>query len=233
MEALFNIPRIKNHSASMQKSIQFYAERRAAIKASRRDDKTQVLNEIDEALDIECSSFFNILMSELITNYPLNIKVRNKDGIDIVKDFWQWYQFIPASTKYHDVENGGLYDHCRKQFFNWIKSLAQTGSYYPVERACLVSLAHDFCKLTCYYYGDDKKWHNLYPETYHHAKKSLELLHALGINTTPDVEALILMHMSGFQNEEDKLAMSLEAKNWLFDLDNMQIMQLLNIADQR
>ena len=235
MQALFETKELKKSTTTMKSFLENYAELRELVSKSKsmtKKEKTDTLNKNDDSLKIMCDSYFNTVLHALLTTHPFEIKVKDKEGVEVARDFWNWYQYIPASTKYHDTENGGLYHHCQKQFYNWLKSLLQMKCDYPVEKACLISLAHDFCKTTHYYYDyADNQWHNNYPETYHHATKSLEIAKQIGLDVTPDVEALILMHMSGYQNLEDKMAMSDDAKKWLFDLDHMQILQLLNCAD--
>lgn len=214
-----------------------YKEMKQLIRMSKtmtKKEKTDTYNKQDESLQLMCNSYFNLVLNSLLKKKPFEIAVKDKDGVPVKHDFYSWFQHIPASTKYHDVENGGLVKHSQKFFYNWIKSLIQMDIDYPIEKAAIVALAHDFCKTTHYYYDwDDLQWHNIYPETTHHAKKSIEILKQIGIEITPDMEALILMHMSGYENEEDKQAVSLEAKNWLFNLDSIQILQLMNTADQQ
>lgn len=232
---LFELPNVQTNTATIANFLETYMELRELVSKSKtmtKKEKTEAFNTNDENLKLMTDSYFNTILSALINAQPKTIEVKDEHSNIVSHDLYQWYQYIPASTKYHDVENGGLYHHSQKLFYNWVKSLLQMKCDYPIEKACVIALIHDFCKLTHYYYShDDHQWHNIYPETYHHAIKSLEIAKEIGIEITPDMEALVLMHMSGFQNEEDKLAMSLEAKNWLYNLDNIQILQLLNCAD--
>ena len=230
LEELFDS--IANSTETMKKCIAEYVAVRKMISDSKRDkkEKTKLFNENDDRLKIVCDAYLNIMLSKL--PYDFTIDCRLIDGTNCKRNFQTWFQHIPASTKFHDTENGGLLIHCKKLFYNWTKTALQMNVDYPVERMCFVAITHDFCKTTHYAFDEaNNVWINNYPETTHHATKSLQIIKDMGIDVSADIEALILMHMSGFQNEEDKLAMSLDARNWLFNLNSIQILQLLNNAD--
>ena len=195
--------------------------------------KTKKYNELDSTLELQCKCYFELMVNVTSQLYPGTITCKEKDGTPIKHEFYSWFRYIPSSTVYHDVEDGGNYTHSAKVFYNWVKFLVKQGLDYPFNKAAFVAMIHDWCKTT-HYHRDaaDNQWKTNYPEVTHHALKSLEIAKDLGITIdSPDIQTLVLLHMTGHENEEDKQAVTLDGKNWLFDLDNLQTLQLLNCAD--
>lgn len=129
------------------------------------------------------------------------------------------FYLAPASTKYHDSEEGGLVNHSMKVFQEIIRQNSLLSEKYSLETLTIVSLFHDLCKVGFYkvdtrntkdasgkwvqvpYYTVDDKF------PYGHGEKSVYMLQEF-IKLTPDEALAIRWHMNGFEPKENHIYMS-------------------------
>ena len=116
----------------------------------------------------------------------------------------------PASTKYHDAEEGGLCHHSLRVYSELIKLCDST---IPRESIAVVALLHDVCKVGFYtvstrnvkdnsgkwtqvpYYAIDDKL------PLGHGEKSVIMLLTAGLHLNTEEIMAIRWHMGGFENQ--------------------------------
>ncbi len=117
----------------------------------------------------------------------------------------------PASTKYHDAEEGGLVKHSIKVFEHLSK---ECGKKYSMETIAIVALFHDICKIGCYQLSmrntkDEKgKWIQVPYYTFDdnlplgHGEKSVIMLITMMPLGTEEIMA-IRWHMGAYCGENN------------------------------
>lgn len=118
----------------------------------------------------------------------------------------------PASTRFHDSEEGGLVNHSVKVFKELVK--LDTECKYTSETLAIVALFHDLCKIGYYVvdYRNTKdesgKWIKVPYYTVNdklplgHGEKSCILVLA-NMELTPEETMAIRWHMGGFEPKEN------------------------------
>ena len=86
-------------------------------------------------------------------------KYIKRDGIDKLMYYLAESDFYiaPASTKYHDSENGGLLTHSLNTYDELVKLVKFYDLDVSDESVAIVALFHDLCKIDCY----DKSFRNV------------------------------------------------------------------------
>lgn len=148
-------------------------------------------------------------------------------------DAYELFKTQTGAKSHHDVGVGGLYDHCFRFFVALVEHKLAKNTELTVEQCARIAILHDTCKLPLYYTTADGGYDyfkDIYP---HHAKLSIEMITEWGIELSVAESVCIKLHMAGWQNQEDMDMVTEEEKQWLFDLKHIQILQAVNLADNK
>lgn len=147
------------------------------------------------------------------------------------KDLYDKFISAPASTAFHGVYAGGLFDHSLNVCFNLLEWMLQHEKAGLTPDDCiLVGMLHDMCKAELYSYNGTKYVYDK-AKAKHHAKESLDIItKRLGIKLNIKQKVLILLHMSSWHNDEDVRALGFD-KLWLMNLKHIKLLQAVNWAD--
>ena len=183
-------------------------------------EKRNAQNIINNSLDAELDSYINRFIEVLTDRYPI---------------FMQEWSIQTAAQKHHDVGRGGLKNHSIRLTKTLIKNVINMTQKVPdIFTLVFAGITHDFCKVYHYYEMDTNEYGIYDVAIKHHSKLSVDILEQnLQIKLSPAARALILLHMSGFQNQEDMKALTIRERIWLMNLENLRILQLFNNADCR
>lgn len=183
-------------------------------------EKRNAQNIINNSLDAELDSYINRFIEVLTDRYPI---------------FMQEWSIQTAAQKHHDVGRGGLKNHSIRLTKTLIKNVINMTQKVPdIFTLTFAGITHDFCKVYHYYEIDTNEYGIYDVAIKHHSKLSVEILEQnFQLKLSPAVRALILLHMSGFQNQEDMKALTIRERIWLMNLENLRILQLFNNADCR
>ena len=183
-------------------------------------EKRNAQNIINNSLDAELDSYINRFIEVLTDRYPI---------------FMQEWSIQTAAQKHHDVGRGGLKNHSIRLTKTLIKNVINMTQKVPdVFTLTFAGITHDFCKVYHYYEMDTNEYGIYDVAIKHHSKLSVEILEQnFQLKLSPAARALILLHMSGFQNQEDMKALTIRERIWLMNLENLRILQLFNNADCR
>ena len=195
--------------------------RKKQIKMSSMDinERRNAYKSIDQEMDIVISKYIEDFLREFSRLYP---------------EFMERWSKQTGAQKWHDVGEGGLKNHSIRLAKIWIKNVIDTtvDTVPSLFLLVFVAITHDFCKVYHYYKINDNEYGVDAEQYKHHSKLSVDILEKeMGFVLEPAARTLILLHMSGFQNQEDMAALTKEDRDWLTDLRNIQILQLLNNAD--
>ena len=140
-------------------------------------------------------------------------KYIKRDGIEPLLDMLRKTDFYtaPASTRYHDAEEGGLVAHSLRVCYELGKELKGNDKYSDETKA-IVSLFHDLCKIG-YYDVEmrnkkiDGKWEQVpfyivndqYP--FGHGEKSVDLLRDF-LELTEEEKVAIRFHMGAYEGQQ-------------------------------
>lgn len=120
------------------------------------------------------------------------------------------YFYAPASTRFHDSVDGGLFIHSKRMYDALVHMNELVGGGYSKETLFYVGFFHDLCKVNIYkpkevWYKDDKdKWQSKpgwvvednFP--FGHGEKSVLLLNQY-VDLTKEEMLAIRYHMGGFE----------------------------------
>ena len=135
----------------------------------------------------------------------------NRPGIDKLINWLEKTTFFtdPASTKYHDAEEGGLLNHSLLVYDNYV---ALTGK--DDETAIIACLLHDVCKIGTYkkvmknVKSENGQWIQVESYDYQddgmpygHGEKSVLMISHF-INLTKEEMLMIRWHMGAYESKE-------------------------------
>lgn len=135
----------------------------------------------------------------------------NRPGIDKLINWLEKSTFFtdPASTKYHDAEEGGLLNHSLLVYDNYV---ALTGK--EDETAIIACLLHDVCKIGTYkkvmknVKSENGQWIQVESYDYQddgmpygHGEKSVLMISHF-INLTKEEMLMIRWHMGAYESKE-------------------------------
>lgn len=139
-----------------------------------------------------------------------------RTGITALVEYLEETDFYtaPASTNFHDNEEGGLLSHSLKVYDIFSGKVQEYGTSFPNDSAIIVALLHDLCKVNLYHKvkkwrKDDKgKWEEY--EVYEvkdsfpigHGEKSVIVAQRF-IKLTDAEVMLIRWHMGGFVSKDE------------------------------
>lgn len=108
----------------------------------------------------------------------------------------------PASTKYHGVYEGGLYDHSKAVFMRlkWMTENLNLHWQRP-ESPFIIGMFHDLCKCDQYIMLDGKYEYSTNTLLKGHGAKSVMILSQF-INLTEEEMLCIRYHMGPYEKEE-------------------------------
>ena len=153
--------------------------------------------------------------------------------------FMDKYNNAPAGARHHGARPGGLYIHS----FNVYTSLCDWRKAHPEDKyelteddMMIIGMLHDVCKVDTYklkFEKDGKYFYEYDKELIkHHGLASVNIIEEqLGIQLTTLQRVCILLHMSSWENDEDKEALTATDLEWLQDINHIQILQAINWAD--
>lgn len=141
----------------------------------------------------------------------------------------------PASTKYHGSYEGGLLEHSVNVMNNLLQWREKHLSCELTEEDCvIIGLLHDLCKAELYIKQLGGGYNYNKSIVSHHAKLSVDMItYRLSLKLTPLQRVLILLHMSSWENEEDKKELTTDDLDWLYTPDHIQLLQAMNWADMK
>ena len=67
----------------------------------------------------------------------------------------------------------------------------------------------------------------------HHALRTIQLIKKFGWKFDTKYKVMILLHMSGWENEEDLKALTLRDRLWLMNPKHILLVQAINWADMK
>lgn len=182
-------------------------------------------------------------IKDSFNNEDFEIKVAIVNYLEMLKELHPdaFGKFIsaPASTRFHGVYEGGLFEHSVnvvKYMWQWKK--AHKGTKLTTQDCIVVGLLHDMCKYDLYSKTTTKdgkeKWTADKELAKRHARRSIELIkYIFNIKLTRLQKVLILLHMNGWENKEDFKALNILDKLWLLQNENLQLLQVVNWADMK
>ena len=153
------------------------------------------------------------LKEEFLSIYNGNIK---RDGADNFLNYLLKTDFFtaPASTRFHGSHEGGLLDHCLKDYLERDRTKQLYRMNYSEETIALCALLHDVCKVNFYKtdYRNAKnergEWEKVPYYTiddtlpYGHGEKSVYIIS--GFMRLTREEAFAIRYHMGFSGVEDK-----------------------------
>lgn len=156
----------------------------------------------------------NKLEERIKTFEDIARKYIKRDGIENLLTTLRKTDFYtaPASTRYHDAEEGGLVEHSIRVAYKLSKELKGNNDNYSDETKAIVSLFHDICKVG-YYDVEmrnkkiDGKWEQVpyyivndqYP--FGHGEKSVDMLRDF-IDLTEEEKVAIRFHMGAYEGQQ-------------------------------
>ena len=151
------------------------------------------------------------------------------------EDLQLYNQFIiaPASSKHHGAREQGLLQHSIAVTKNLSYWRERHNSELTPEDCVIVGMLHDLCKADLYIRTKDGYEYRkeLAP---HHALKSIDMIEKrLMLKLTTLQRVLILLHMTGWENEEDLKALTKDDLEWLKDINHVLLVQVMNWADMK
>lgn len=119
------------------------------------------------------------------------------------------YFTMPASTKYHGAEEGGLFEHSMRVAWHLMSLTSNNGLTWRNPYSVLtVGLLHDLCKVDRYVRNPDRvapyEWiYNKAPSVYGPGHGSKSVLIAASLLSLTEEEALcIRFHMGAYEKDE-------------------------------
>lgn len=145
--------------------------------------------------------------SEIILDFISFLEEHNTEISENFKKYLENSKFftLPASTKWHGAEEGGLYEHSRTVAEVLLSLTKRNGLNW--KRRCspvIVGLFHDLCKLEAYEpdgHGGWCYWESRDQLYTGHGEKSILLL-APWMQLTDEEVACIRWHMGAFDDKE-------------------------------
>lgn len=149
-------------------------------------------------------------------------------------ELYKKYITNPASTRFHGINEGDLFNHSFNVCFcllEWMHQHKNAG--LTIEDCIKVGMLHDLCKAELYYKDENGKYKYDKTKGNHHALLSVKLIKKLGIKLNLKQKVLILLHMSSWHNNEDVKALHLLGRLWLISTKNIKLLQAVNWADMK
>lgn len=134
-----------------------------------------------------------------------NKSTGNLRAVEVSKKLRQTsFYRMPASTKYHNNFEGGLFDHCTGVWANLEKLTSSLGlQWQDPSSPFIIAMLHDACKIDAYLYNPDYKcWERNENHPAGHGDLSLAVISQLGIELTEEEMACIRWHMGAFDDKE-------------------------------
>lgn len=158
-------------------------------------------------------------------------------------EFYQAYMDAPAAARHHSNHPGGLFKHSTLFTTNlkqWKR--AHQGSELTEQDCEVIGMLHDVCKVKIYIPHEIKNTVTSAVQgiTYsydtdlvkRHALLSIEIVEGeLGIQLSRLQRVCILLHMNGWENQEDWDALTQEDFDWMYTKEHQEILMAVNWAD--
>lgn len=112
---------------------------------------------------------------------------------------------MPASTRWHNNFEGGLFDHSTGVWANLEKlTSALDLQWQDPSSPFIIAMLHDACKIGAYYFNRDYGvWEHSENHPEGHGDLSLKVAEQLGIELTEEEKMCIRWHMGAFDDREN------------------------------
>lgn len=167
----------------------------------------------------------------------IKLTPNEQEMLDKIRDasekFYQMFVNAPASSQYHGVYRGGLLKHsCNvtRAMKRWVEK--HPNGPLTIDDCLVIGMYHDLCKFDNYIKQADGSYKAAPGAWRHHAARSVEIIEKLHlVELTRLQRVCILLHMSGWENEEDWAALSEEDMKWLGTKEGIIAKTVVNWAD--